>query len=295
MKRILLLFAIAFATLTSCSTDDKPEDTPKTSSVVFAIDQPITSPTGKQIKRGTIPVWVNTLSITATKGSYSTGDNFTFDEQNGSSFISLANVGIGENTFTATTTTDSPQFFQLTNYTTNASTTVARFQAGLDNIDNENPYVLYAGNTTSTILPSASNTVAIPMKTDNGRILTVFQVADNLKTLGYQAKITASAPGENSQVAISKNNELVTFKWSDTKSVKDIVVTYKVEISLINNQSVIVDTYEITQTVLASTSLECYFELNFKNYTPTINSVNITLNFDEWKKEHCTTGDCFTN
>jgi hypothetical protein len=294
MKKILFLFSIMFVTFTSCTTDDKTEDVPKTTSVVFAIDQPSTSTTSKQIKRGNIPVWVNTLSITATKNSYSTSDNFTFDEQNGSSFISLSNVALGANTFTANTTTDSPQFFQLTNYTSSASTNVARFADGMNNIDNENPYVLYSGTTNSTIAQTA-NTVSIPMKTNNGRILTVFQVKDNLKQYGYQAKITASAPGESTQVAISKGNELVTFKWSDSKALKDVMVTYKVEISLINNQSVIVDTYEITQTILASTSLECYFELDFKNYTPTTNSVNITLNFDEWKKVHCTTGDCFTN
>jgi hypothetical protein len=293
MKKILLLFAISLATL-SCSNDNI-EDTPKTTSVVFAIDQPTASITGKQIKRGTIPVWVNTLSITANQDDYSTNDNFTFDEQNGSSFISLSNVALGVNTFSATTTTDSPQFFQLTNYTTNANSTLGRFEAAMNNIDNENPYVLYAGNVNSNIVLNTTNTVSIPMKTNNGRILTVFQVKDRLKENGYQAKITASAPGENSQVAISKGNELVTFKWSDSKGLKDVVVTYKVEIALINNQSNIVDTYYITQTILASTSLECYFELDFKNYTPTINSVNITLNFDEWKKEHCTTGDCFTN
>lgn len=278
--------------ITSCSSDEPTSSTPKTTSVTFAIDQSSSSTTGKQIKRGNIPVWVNTLLITATQGSYSVGDNFTFDNSNGANFISLDNVALGNNTFNATTTTDSPQFFQLTNFTSNASTTSDRFEAGLNNIDNENPYVLYAGTTNATINPTGSNNVSIPMKTNNGRLLTVFQLKNELKTLGYQAKITASAVGQTSQVAITKGNELVTFKWSDSKALKDAVVTYKIEISLINSQNTIVETYDITQKIKESTSLECFYELNFKTYSPTVNEVKITLNWQEWKNEHCPTGEC---
>ena len=275
MKKIFFLLAIMFATLTSCTTDENTIQStiPQTTSVTFAIDQQNTSSTNsKQIKRGTIPVWVNTLSISASQNNgqytYNVSDTFTFDEKNGSSFISLDKVALGENTFVGVTTTDSPQFFQLTNFTSNESSTVKRFEAGLKNIDKENPYVLYSGTVKSNIKPTGSNNVDIPMQTKNGRILTVFQVTDKLKQLGYQAKITASRDnssiGENKQSSITKNNELVTFKWSDSKALKDVVVTYKVEFSLINNQDVIVETHDIKQTVLGSTSLECYYELDLK-------------------------------
>lgn len=292
MKKFLTLLALS-AIFGACSTDDtSSSQTIQKSSVVFTIDQPSSSTTGKQIKRNNIPVWVNTIKITANSNlfaPYTTFDNFTFDQQNGSNVISLDNVAVGSNTFVATTTTDSPQFYQFTNFTVGSGSAADKFAAALNHIDNENPYVLYTGTTTATIAATGVNGVSISMNTLNGRLLTVFQLKDVLKDVGLQAKITASVTGLASQTAITKGNELVTFKWSDANSVKDKEVTYKVEISTINNQSDILNTYTIKQTILASTSLSCFFTIDFDDYTFTRNDVGITLNWQEWKNEHCTT------
>ncbi len=287
MKRIILSLTIILL-LSSCSTDETPQAQVQTKNVVFTIDQP-SNTTGKQIKRLNIPVWVNTIKIKAVSNvfTYSTEDNYTFDLQNGASYIGLDNVAIGANAFTASTTTDSPQFFQLTNYTVNAGTVETKFATALDNIDNENPYVLYTGNTTATIAAIGSSVVALPMVTNNGRILSVFQVTDQLKSLGLQAKITTSVAGETTQTAITKGNELVTFKWSNANAVGDKEVTYKVEVSAINAQATILKTYEVKQKVIASTSLSCFYTIDSTGITLTKNDVKITLNFQEWKNETC--------
>lgn len=285
MKK-LFLSLVLLASITACSTDETA-NTVETRDVVFTIDQQTT--TSKQIKRGTIPVWVNTLKIKAVSNvfNHSTEENYTFDNQNGASYIGLDNVAVGSNNFSASTTTDSPQFFQLTNYTVNAGNFESKFASALDNIDNENPYVLYAGSAVANITSSGSNVIPINMNTLNGRILSVFQVTDELKSLGLQAKITASVAGETTQTAITKGNELVTFKWSNTNAVKDKEVTYKVEVSFINNQSNILKTYEVKQTIIASTSLSCFYSIDSNGIKLTQNDVKITLNFQEWKNEQC--------
>lgn len=289
MKKVLFLFTLLLM-VTACSTDSEPSTGVQTTNVAISIDQPSTTVTGKQIKRGNIPVWVNTLKIKATSNvfsNYSVETPFTFDEQNGASYIGLDNVAVGSNSFTASTTTDSPQFYQLTNFTVNSGDLNAKFASALDNIDNENPYVLYTGATTANVASTGTNVISIPMTTLNGRLLSVFQLADNLKSLGLQAKITASVSGLSSLTAITKGNELVTFKWSDVNSVLDKEVTYKVEVSAINNQSVILKSYEVKQKVLASTSLSCYYTINSDGITLTRNDVKITLNWQEWKNLNC--------
>ncbi len=292
MKKVILLLTFSLLFI-SCSDNETSETVIPKTSAVFTIDQPASSTTGKQIKRNNIPVWVNTISITAASNvfsNYSITTPFTFDQQNGASYIGIDNVAVGSNLFTASTTTDSPQFYQLTNYTTSGNID-QRFAAALNNINKENPYVLYNGTTTSNIASTGNNVVAIPMNTLNGRLLTVFQVNDELRTFGLQAKITASVAGLQSQTAITKGNELVTFKWSDVNSVKDKEVVYKVEVSTINNQSTILKTYTISQKVVASTSLSCFYTINADGITLTRNDVKITLNFQEWVNSHCTTCD----
>lgn len=283
---------MALLSFVACSTDEtqEPGNSIQKTSVAFIVDQPSVKTTGKQIKKTGIPVWVNSIKIKAVSNvfsNYETSDNYTFDNQNGASYISLDNVAIGSNEFTSTTTTDSPQFYQLTNFTVTSGNFEAKFATALDNIDNENPYVLYTGNTTATIASTGTSIVTIPMTTLNGRILSIFQVTDQLKSLGLQAKITASATGETTQTAITKANELVTFKWSNANSVNDKEVTYKVEISAINAQSNILKTYEVKQKIIASTSLSCYYTINSDGITFTKNNVNITLNFQEWKNQQC--------
>lgn len=292
MKKIFTLLTLLLL-VTACSTEDTQSTEIQKTNVAFTIDQPSSSTTGKQIKRNNIPVWVNTISIKATSNvfsNYSTQDNYTFDQQNGASYIGLDNVAVGSNLFTASTTTDSPQFYQLTNFTVNSGDINAKFDSALNNINKENPYVLYNGSVTASIGATGTNIVPIPMNTLNGRLLTVFQLAENLKSLGLQAKITASVSGLNSLTAITKGNELVTFKWSDVNSINDKEITYKVEVSTINNQSVILKTYEVKQKVVGSTSLSCYYTVNGDGITFTRNDVKITLNFQEWKNSHCT--DC---
>lgn len=292
MRLKSIILGLLFLTLFSCTSEDNNTgENIKKTSVAFSIEQPKT--TAKQIKRGTIPLWVNGITIKAQSTAYPTysvTDNFTFDEQNGANAITLDNVALGTNSFVASTTTDSPQFYQLTNFTVNTGNIDQKFDIALDNIDNEKPYVLYNGTANANITESTVNVVQIPMTTLNGRLLSVFQLNQALKDGGYQAKITANytTSPANALNAVTKGNELCTFKWSNTNSVYGATITYKIEISKINNQNTIVKTYTITQSIKASTSISCYYTINddgiiLKKST----EQGIQLNFQEWKNEVC--------
>lgn len=294
-KTNLLLLAIIAIITVSCTNDTNPEgETIQKTSVAFGIEQP-TKTTSKQIKRGVIPVWVNTITIKAQSvvyPTYSVTENYTFDQQNGASIISMDNVALGSNVFTVNTTTDSPQFYQLTNLTVNTGTIEDKFDTALDAIDNEQPYVLYNGTVTASVYESLMNSISIPVTTLNGRLLSVFQLNQALKDGGYQAKITAnysilSADALNN---ITKGNELSTFKWSNTNSIQGKTITYKIEVSKINNQSVILKSYTATQDIASSTSISCYYLITddgiiLKKST----ELGLDLKFPEWKNEHCTT------
>lgn len=294
MKIKAIILASMFLTLSACSTDEiNMDDTIQKTSVAFSIEQP--TKTAKQIKRGTIPLWVNSINIKAKSVVYPTyevQDNFTFDEQNGYSVISLNDVATGGNVFTASTTTDSPQFYQLTNFTANTGNIDTKFDAALDNINNELPYVLYTGTKTETVTESSVNLIQIPMTTTNGRLLSVFQLNQVLKDGGYQAKVTSTYTlGTNTALnAVTKGNELIALKWSNINSVQGAVITYKVEVSKINNQSVILKTYTISQEVKASTSISCYYTITDEGIIlKKSTEQGIQLNFQEWKNETCTT------
>lgn len=293
MKNVLRISILFLAVLlTACSEESdvpKSEEIQKTN-VAFSIDQPTESTTAKQIKRGALPVWVNTITLKAESTyytPYSTSDTYTFDEQNGASDILLDGVAIKENKFIGTTTSDSPKQRVFTTFTSNSPTSNGKFSQALDNIDNENPYVVYYGKKTQTINTTGTNSVAIPMNTINGRVLSVFQVTQDMRDLGIQAKITATVTGEAPQEAITKGSELVTFKWSDESSIKDKVVTFKVEISEINKQNVILKTYTVTEKVRASTSLSCLYLIDTSGIVLKRNDVKIILNFQKWKNETC--------
>lgn len=292
MKKILFLSIIALLALTSCSNEENNGSTIETVDVAIGITTPTTSTNTKQIKRGDIYTWVSGITIKATSNvySYNVTENYTFDEQNGSDAMTISGIAVGSNTFTASTTTNSTQFFQLTNYTTSASTSDLRFDAALDNIDNDDPYVLYTGESTSSITSSGVNVISIPMTTTNGRLLSSFQVTDQMIASGYQATITATVEGETSQTAIAKNNELVTFKWSNANAVDGKVVTYTIKIAKINDQNTILKTYTKTQTIVASTSIKCTYLIDDSGITYTNTATNtINTTFQEWNETECTT------
>lgn len=311
MKKILFFLTIIGLSLTSCSTDEQPTsgENAQTTSVLLDVSTPNTtaksSISGKDINRNNIPLPVKNVKIVAKHLSSGTevSDNWNVVTSGGESFLKLSNVKTGNTKFTVTTTTDSPQFKELTNITTTSNKNIVaeaqeeRFDKALDNINNEVPYALYTGDLTQVITATDINSVGVNMTTQHGRILTVFQLKDYLKNhadskdgQGFQAKITATVDGESAQTAITKKNELVTFKWSNTTATSGKKVTYKIEISSINSQNNILETYTITQNIIASTSLSCFYELDFKTFSLTQKEVGINLSWQQWLDQHCT--DC---
>jgi len=298
MKKKIILGIAILASMVSCSTEETQESQSIKTSVLLDLQAGSSkSTTGKQINReNKIPVSVKTIAVKATniQSGRVVGDNWDVVSSGGDSFIQLKDIEVGDTRFEISTTTDSPKFKELTNFGASGSDQLARFNSALNNINKENPYALYNGLTTQKILATDLNAVKASMTTQHGRILTVFQLKDALKNhagskdgQGFQANITATVEGQNSQVAITKKSELVTFKWSDDTALSGKKVTYKVEIASINDQNKVLETYTITQNILASTSLSCFYELDFKDFSLTRKDVGIELSWQEWVDAHC--------
>lgn len=312
MKKILFLFAILFATLTSCSTDDN-STTPQTASLektsvsVITMADSQTSSTSKNIARGNIYAWVNTITLNASNTStgYASlpanvrniSDTFTLTgnyNANVTTAFGLDNLLVGPTTFTATSTTDSAKRLTLAPASGNASTVLTGLRAN-------NPYVVYnSGNVTANLTSGGTNIVSIPMTTQQGRMLSVFQMdSDTAFRAKYSATINVTAEGETivpSQNVPISGNGLVTLEWSSDKSINGKKLTYTITVAPINANMYpgeTPSTYTIVETITASTSYSCIYTID-KNKAPKTNVDvdNIKFTWQQWLETGCPTGDC---
>jgi hypothetical protein len=312
MKKILFLFlAVIGLSLTSCSTDEPiggTETSIKKTSVAFTTETP-SSTTGKQVKKPTsIPEWVNGFKVTATSKVYtnplySSFADFTFDQQNGADNIILDNVAVGANTFTAVTTTDSPQFYQLTSNTYSGNNAETRFDNAYAGISLEGgkskPYLLYTGTIDKTISETTVNIVNIPMTSKYGRVLSVFQLSETLKNKEAYAtvvvNVTSPTGAVQSLTATTRGNELVTFKFSNEFSVAGANVTYTV--TLYNKNNVALKEYNNIKdipviTIGALKNHVCFYTLNDNGVIYKLPTQGVTLEFPAFETVKCNTGDC---
>lgn len=279
------LIAIAFLCF-SCSTEELNTEIQKTS-VAFLVASPANT-TSKQVQRGDIPVWVNRVDITAVSGSYSKSDQFDLVANNPNSNIEknfiLNDVAIGNNVFTATSTTDSAKKYVLAPSSGTA-------EAKIIELKSHNPYVLYSGTATKLIAQTA-NVVNIDMTTKHGRILSVFQLENNAAFKnGYEASITATVDGEQSAGTTKVQRDgIVYFEWSNDKSLKGKKVTFKVDVTPINNNNNLHTIYSIEQVIKASTSISCIYTISKDNAPSPYTSENkLVFSFQKWNEETCET------
>ena len=286
MKNQFILTLVLIITLISCSTEEPNTGIQKTN-VAFLVASPSTT-TAKQIQRGDIPVWVNRIDVTAVSGSYTKSDQFDLVASNANSNIekifTLNAVAIGNNVFTATSTTDSAKKYVLA---PSSGTTEAK----ITELKSHNPYVLYSGTTTKVIAPTA-NVVNIDMTTKHGRILSVFQLENNTAFKNsYEASITATVDGEASAGTTKvQQSGIVYFEWSNDKSLEGKKVVYKVDVTPINNPNNLHTIYYCEQVIKASTSISCIYTISKENAPSPYTSENkLVFSFQKWNETECET------
>lgn len=293
-KLIVLLFAVMAMITVSCTSDQDNQYTTglQKTSVAFIVTSPKSdNTTSKQVQRGDIPVWVNRIDVVATLNGgsvYSTPGQFDLVPNSATSTIekifTIENVAIGNNTFTATTTTDSAQKYVLAPSSGTAGDKIIELKS-------HNPYVLYTGNKTQNIALSA-NVINLDMTTQYGRILSVFKLEDNaIFKSGYEATITAKVDGVSAGSTKVQQSGIVYFEWSNDISLDGKKVIYTVDVTPINNNNDLHTIYTIEQVIKASTSISCIYTINKdKAPSPYTNENKLVFSFQKWNEETCS--DC---
>jgi len=296
MKKFLMLLAIG-TMLLSCSTDENENsNNGKTTSVSFITMADANTSTSKNMPRGNVYSWVNSINLTAKNTATNTVVSDIFNltgDYNASSVtaFSLDNVLLGATVFNATSTTDSAKRFTLVSTTGVASTV-------LSGLKSNNPYVVYNSGDVNYTVVNENNLITLPMTTQQGRILSVFQMDSNADFRNkFKATINVTAEGETlvpSQNVPISDGGLVTLEWSSDKSLNDKKLTYTVSVSPKNNNNNIAPTvYTIIDIIKASTSYSCLYTID-KDKAPKTNVDvnNIKFTWQQWVEAGCPTGDC---
>lgn len=304
MKKILLFLSVIVLSLASCSTDepigkDASAKTTNVSVLTIADAAPATSATGKNVPRGNIYAWVNTITLNAKHVATNTTVSDLFNltgnyNASTATAFGLDNVLLGPTVFTATSTTDSAKRLTLASTSGNATTVLA-------SLKNNNPWVVYqSGDVAYNVSGTTPNIISIPMTTQQGRMLAVFQMdSDSDFRNKFKATINVTAEGETivpAQNVPIQGNGLISLEWSSDKSLDGKKLTYTITVSPINANmypNTIPTTYTIVETISASTSYSCLYTIT-KDKAPktNVNVDNIKFTFQKWVESGCPTGDC---
>lgn len=298
MKKIFFLFAILIASFTSCTSDNVSDSKPETAtvSVITVADATTKSENSKNIARGNIYAWVNSITLSAKNVATNTTVSDLFNltgsyNSNSVTAFGLDNVLLGATIFNVISTTDSAKRLTLAPTSGNATTVLAGLKAN-------NPYVIYKSGDVNYTVSNETNLITIPMTTEQGRILAVFQMDSNQDFRNnFKATINVSAEGETlvaSQNVPISDNGLVSLEWSSDKSLDGKKLTYTVSVYPKNNNNNIAPTvYTIVDVIKASTSYSCLYTID-KNKAPKTNVdvKNIKFTWQEWIEAGCPTGNC---
>jgi hypothetical protein len=262
MKKILMIIVLLIA-MSSCSIEDDI-NMETTSVAVSAGNEFSVSTTGKNIQRGTLFAWISEMQIKAThtaSGYISTTD-FTLVANGtsgaGTKFI-MDNVMIGSNTFTASSKTTEPERLETAQVLKTVSNATA-----ISNLNSRNPYALYTSiaPVNYTITQGTAQNVNIPMKTDNSRLIALFN-SENVNTvyLGKTVNITCYVNGAAfGPAAICDKDKNATFYWSDRNSVAGKSIYFKIVVNQLFGGPTTYDTPAIVMK--ASNTVKIMYSVN---------------------------------
>lgn len=296
MKKVLGLLAIVATITFSCTKDDNnavPDAAAiQKTSVAFNVAQSESGLTSRTIDRGNIPYYVENLTIkaisTAIPLPWTATETFDFTGllTSAAPALTLDNVALGNNTFSATSTSANANKRLLLAPATTGALTALKAHV---------PYIVTtSNNVTRTIVAGTNPVVALTMGTDNGRILASFGAqateADNYKiVVSYKFGNPASAAPWLGGLAINPGdavNRFLSFEWSNADAVDGAKVNFKIEI------------FEATGTTLLKTinkeiviqrakSISCEFIVTNGDVHENITSGGITITFPTIEEIPC--------
>lgn len=275
--------------ITSCTSDDAQNGDTSASiektSVNFSVAQD-SKQTSKTIDRGNIPLYVDNLTIKAASNALTPWIatetfNFTGGVTTAAPQLTLADVALGLNTFSATSTSATAnKVFELNNASSSSLTTLLA----------KTPYIpCYSfDNPTRTIIAGTNSVVPLKMKTDHGRIVSLFKIespdADN-----YRVIVTATVGSTTLTRTIDPTtaNRFITFEWTNENAIKDAVVTFNIKVYEVSAPNTVLRTITKTLKIIDSKSISCVYTLTNNDVHEDITTGGITITFPTIDEVNC--------
>ncbi len=194
------------------------------------------------VNRNQIYAWIKDITVVAKDDQEQNyGKTFTLVDSGGSDEFLLEDIPTGEYIDFSASSTSVTQSY-------NGQTLVEADPDDLDVFVNRMPYAEYATDApVSQYIENGDNIVTLQMNTDHGRLISSFQLANNIQS-GYNLVVTR---GTDSQT-VTGSSGVVSY-WNGTTSLSGENQTFNIEVKdIVTGQ--VVFTRTITETILASTS-----------------------------------------
>lgn len=280
IKKMLSVLVLAIV-LIGCEKETiivNPHDHDTENSTDISIS--LTSSLRGPVNRGSIPVWVKDITVDLEHQQTFEASQTVFDlvdDGSGDDSFVIPNVPLGINTLAATTTSDSETIFSLTK-----ETDLSDEVAVLETYKSNNPYAVYSSPLMEVDVINELS-VSVPMTTPNGRHITLFKLHEDIQD-NYNFRITSSYVDDSGDVISDSKNvgngsHGVVLYWSNEDATSGRVVTHEVSLQYQGQGGDIAD-YEITQTIVASTSTRTIHTIGIDNvYT---DQIGLDFVFEEW-------------
>jgi hypothetical protein len=287
MRKVLLLNVLAL-TLFSCAVEEVATNKTTSISVIATPEAKASSLTGKDVKRGNIYAWVKDITLTASSNviDYSVTDTFNLVDNSTPGNVAdagvfrLNSVAIGSNTLLATSTTNAVGEESLT-ISRDTPTKVLK-----DAVD-RNPYAVYSsGNITKDIQETPNSVITVPMNTNNGRIITVFSIADATVLKSFDVTVEAIIGSNRAGLVTLTSGDVARFYFSNAAAIRGVKVVYNVK--FVNKKTHVIETVVLNSTVEASTSYSCNYVVNTGNKLYK-EEVKFNFEFQKWNETTCPT------
>ncbi|RKR10633.1 hypothetical protein C8C83_2310 [Flavobacterium sp. 90] len=195
MKKTILGLVL-FLSLVSCSTGDSDSignGEAKEANMKVGFANSNTKKTGKDVLRNTLPVEIKSVIVTAVNGGVAQENVFNLVENGtigaASDFI-LRNLKTGTSEFSVLTTSnvESAGWYQTAPVVENASESLNSVSQRLLN---KTPSIVYKSKATITrnVVAGDNDAIQFELEPLNGRLISLFAFAEDLKGQGYTAKL----------------------------------------------------------------------------------------------------------
>jgi len=248
MRKLVLSLAVIAAALTGCNKDESAKAYDGlTANIAVAPSVNETAKKSGDVNRGTIPVYVKTITVktTSTTGNgHETSDDFTLvDDNSGEGRFIIKDVPFGERLVEATTTSNNNMVKEF-----------RAFGSTLPEI-----FAVYEGSKTAHI-DNNTGVVKIDMNTNNGRVIVSMEATQDLLDKDLNVRVSNGKVQEK----LDSNGKLI-FVWQGDDAVDGATTNLKFE-WFTKTDGAVQFTQDVDFAVVAGES---------KTYNVTLNAVAI--------------------